>query len=106
MTAIAVKRILVAAGIILIIWSLVSAYSDIRSASKKAREKTESAVTAAENIVKSADETIERIYFGVEKEVKKKNAEIAAQIKILSPDAIADGLNALLGEYRRERDGD
>lgn len=103
MTTMTVKRILVAVGTLLIIWSLFSAYSDIRSARKAANEKTATEIKAAESIVREADVTMERIYSEAEKEVKKKNAEIISQVKILSPDAVADRLNALLAESRRER---
>lgn len=98
------KKLLIAVGAVLIIYALFSAICDIRQSRMQSGKKTQSEITKLHSLVQSQDKAIEHVYINASKEVQKKNAEIREHIKTLSPDAVADGLNALLAEYRGERD--
>lgn len=98
-----IRKLLLVIGTILIIYSLFSAYCDIRMSMKNSGKKTQAEIFNLQSLLQSQDKVIEDIHSNAAKEVRVKNAEIIEQVKVLSPDAVADRLNALLAEYRRER---
>lgn len=67
-------------------------------------KKTTEAIVQLDQLVKSQDKAVTRVYTSVVKEVREKDAEIGRTVKALSPDVVAVSLDALLSEYRRERD--
>lgn len=98
-----IRKLLLVVGTILIISALFSAYCDITASMKDSGKKTQAEISNLQSLLQSQDKVIEDIHGNAAKEVRVKNAEIIGQIKMLSPDAVADGLSALLAEYRRER---
>lgn len=77
--------------------------ADYTARTTAARKASDKAISAPAALIVSQDKAVERIYTDAKKEARRKNEEIKSAVKTLSPDAVARSLDALLGEYRRER---
>lgn len=74
-------------------------------APSQTQKATDSAVVSAEKMVASADKAIRKTYETAQRKVVFENVAIQERVENLDGHVVADELIALLGEYRRERDG-
>lgn len=69
----------------------------------KLSTETDIVTSNAQDILRSADIAMERIYEQAERTVKANNAEIRKTIKKLSAGDVANELNIMLNDYRKSR---